>query len=248
MRSTIASASRPGHRRQHRAEVAVVVQQARRRELEQLKRPQGGLAQRRVELARRDDRPAGARRPGHPRLALEAEGHPEALREALLGVEQPVGRVAAPLVGLGGLAQPDQHEPPLDLIAEPPPQPGVGRAERVGPRTCGVGEVRGGDCGHNHEDRDARHGERRLALAAAHDAAAEPADERQQPERQRHRERPHDHAGDRHEDVARVADRVVERAAAGCRPRHRRPRAAGSRSRPRSRCAGAGCGAGRGGR
>ena len=116
--------------RQHLAQVVVVVEQPRRGELEQLKRSERGLAEGGVELASRDHRAAGARRGGHPGLALEAERHAEALREPVLGADQAVGRVAAPLVRRGRLAQPDQDQPPLDLIAEAPAQPAcAGRAE-----------------------------------------------------------------------------------------------------------------------
>src|SRR4029450_12300544 len=39
-------------------------------------------------------------------------------------------RVAAPLIGLGRLAQPDQNQPPVELVTEAPAQPAcAGRAE-----------------------------------------------------------------------------------------------------------------------
>src|ERR671913_2501399 len=109
--------------------------------METLEAAEGGLAQRGVELPRRDDRAARARRPGHARLALERERHPEAPREQFLARKQPVRRVAAPLIRLGRLAQADEDEPPLHLVAEAPAQARVGRAGGVRPGTGRVREV-----------------------------------------------------------------------------------------------------------
>ena len=135
-----------------RAQVLVLVEQARGRELQQLESAQGALTQRGIELAGRDDRAAGACRGRHARLSLEAVGHAEALAEPVLRREQAVRGVAARLVGLGGLAQPDQDESPLDLVAEAPAQPSVSGTGGIGPGAGGVREVDGRDCSHNHED------------------------------------------------------------------------------------------------
>ena len=62
---------------------------------------------------------------------------------------------------------------------------------------------------------DRASGQRRLAPAAAHGAGHEPTESGDQGERQRDGQHADEHAGEAHEQVARVADRVVEGAAHG---------------------------------
>ena len=143
--ATIASASRPVDRRQRRAQVVGLVEQAGGRELHQLDRPQRRVAERGVDLAGGDDRPAGGRGARHPRLHAGPERHPEAALELAVAGGEAARRVAALFVAAGVLAEPDQDQAPVELVAEAPAQPGDRRARGVGPGTARVGEVPGDD-------------------------------------------------------------------------------------------------------
>ena len=144
MRATIARRVEPGYAAQAGGEVAVLVEHERRRELHELQRAEGGVAERRVLHAGGDDGPAGARGGGHVVLGLRLERHP-VLAEVAIAAGLALGRVAAVDVLLGALGQPDEGEPPVELRAVAPAQRGQRRRGRVGPRAAGVGEVPDGD-------------------------------------------------------------------------------------------------------
>jgi hypothetical protein len=133
----------PRHLGERPAQVVVDVEQSRGRELQRLERVQRRLRQPGVDRARRHDRPAGSRRAGHAWLQLGPERHPEAAGEARPARGEALGRVPARDVALGALAEADRHQPPLDLVAEAPDQPGMGRPRRVRPRAARVREVSG---------------------------------------------------------------------------------------------------------
>ena len=134
----------PGDAAQAGGEVAVLVEHERRRELHELQRAEGGVAERRVLHAGGDDGAARARGGRHVVLGLRLERHP-VLAEVAIAAGLALGRVAAVDVLLGALGQPDEGELPVELGAVAPAQRGQRRRGRVGPRAAGVGEVPDGD-------------------------------------------------------------------------------------------------------
>ena len=105
-----------------------------------------------------------ARLVGDTASRLGRARHPEA-PVAAIPARRPGGRVAAPLVHLAALGEPDRDQPPVDACAVTPVDDRQRGADRVGPPAAGVGVVRRGDA----------HGQRRVDKQVADPASLHPS-------------------------------------------------------------------------